>query len=44
MANLAGTLDNAVHYVEILAEKIALRVSAHARKVALLPETHRNTN
>jgi hypothetical protein len=38
MVNLAGTFDNAVHFVEMVAEKIAFRVSAHVRKVHLLFE------
>jgi hypothetical protein len=33
MANLAGTFDNAVHYVEVVAEKIAFRISTHVKKV-----------
>jgi hypothetical protein len=33
MVNLAGTFDNAVHYVEIVAEKIAFRISARVQKV-----------
>ncbi|KAI8941754.1 hypothetical protein NX059_002958 [Plenodomus lindquistii] len=38
MANLAGALDSAVNYIEILVEKAAFRLSVHIRKVRFLPE------
>ncbi|KAF1941275.1 hypothetical protein EJ02DRAFT_348290, partial [Clathrospora elynae] len=33
LANLGGTLDSAVNYIEIVVEKLAFRLAAHIRKV-----------